>query len=233
MKRFICLFLISLISVSSMANDEMTKVGDTIQVQGNGEVTAEPDQAILSLSVNALSKDVEAAKQQADSKYKAVLAAAKKNGIDRLDIKSSGISVQPEYQWRDNSQVLVGTRITRSVTITVNEIDRVAELLQDLVEGEVSTVNNVQTGFKDRKSLERKALKAAIEDAKDKAQFLADQFGKTLGSAKTISETQRQSSPRQFRGGMEMAKSMAADLPEEHFGTQAVRATVNVVFHSN
>ena len=206
MKQILILILLAIISVNAMAMEEAKSVGDTISVQGFGEVSAEPDQAILSLSVTALNRDVALAKRQADEKYQAVLAATKENKIDRLDIKSSGINIRPEYQWRDNTQVLVGTRVSRSITITVKKMDRVAELLQDLVEGEVSTINHIQTGFQDRKSLERRALKAAIEDAKDKAQFLASQFGKNLGSAYTISETSQQVSPRHYRGGMEMAK---------------------------
>ena len=156
----------------AMAGHQAAHVGDTISVTGVGEASAEPDQAKVLLSVSSTNKDVSRAKAEADRKYELVISAAKKQGITRTDIKSSGIALQPEYQWRDNTNVLVGTRVSRSITLTVNDLDKVAPLLQLLVDGDVSTINGVQTGFKDNKALQRQALEAAIADAKDKAQFL-------------------------------------------------------------
>ena len=216
------------------ADQHRNAVNDTISVKGWGEVTAEPDKATVSVSVTALNKDVNKAKAEADRKYRAVIAAAKAQRIDKTDIKTAGLTLRPEYQWRDNTQILIGTKVMRSISITVNDIGSVAQLLQSLVEGDVSTINNVSTGFKDRRSLERKALTAAIDDAKEKAEFLAQQFGKNLGSAFTISEqSHAQTTPRQFGRAEMMVKSAQAALPDEHFGTQSVTASINVVFHSN
>lgn len=216
-------------------SDHNSGVKDTISVAGLGEVSAEPDQAIIAVTVSSTNADVNRAKANADEKYKSVLAATKSQGITKTDIKLSGLNLQPEYEWRDNRQVLIGTRVSRSLSITVNDIDNVAPLLQKLVEGNVSTIDSVQTGFQNRATLERKALTAAIVDAKEKAEFLATQFGKTLGSAHTISEhSQSQPTFRPFNEGMVRAKSMSASsVPEEHFGTQKVTASVNVVFHAH
>lgn len=206
---------------------------DLITVTGYGEVSAEPDMAILSVSVSAINVNINTAKAEADAKYSKVLAAAKRQGVDKKDIKLSTINLNPEYKWTNNSQKLVGTRVSRSLTITVKQISRVAPLLQELVEGDVSRIDQVQTGFQDRADLEREALAAAIEDAKEKANYLAAQFDKELGSAHRIAErNQTQPVRRQFAGEMAKSMSMSADLPEEHFGTQKVRSQVNVVFHA-
>lgn len=206
---------------------------DTISVVGKGEISAEPDQVILSMSVSAINLNVNAAKQEADQKYKMVLAAAKGQGVARTDIQVTSINMQPEYNWRNNTQVLIGTRVSRSLSITVNDVESVAPLLQELVESEVSTINSVQTGFQDREGMARKALAAAIADAKDKASFLAKQFGKELGSAHTIAEFS-QPNPvfRPFNSGMMEAKLTSAEPPQEHFGKQQVTARVSVVFHA-
>ncbi len=215
------------------ADQHSSHVKDTISVAGLGEVSAEPDQAIVSLNVSALNKNVNTAKAEADRKYSSVVAAAKAQGIARTDVKLSALNLQPEYQWVNNTQVLQGTRVSRSLTITVNDIDKVAPLLQALVEGDVSTINSVQTGFKNTDGMQRKALQAAIADAKEKAAFLAKQFGKELGSAYTITE-QNHSTPvfRPFNEGFAMAKSSSAAVPDESFGTQKVTARISVVFHA-
>jgi len=206
---------------------------DTISVTGLGEVNAEPDQAKILLTISSVNQDVNLAKAEADKKYQAVIDSATKQGLKRTDIKSSGISLQPEYQWRNNTQNLIGTRVSRSLTLTVNEIDRVAALLQRLVENNVSTLSGVQTSFKDRKVLERQALTAAIADAKDKATFLAQQFNKKLGATHTISEHVQQAGFQPFSADLVQARVASAEVPQERFGTQSIKARINVVFHAN
>lgn len=207
---------------------------DTISVVGLGEVSAEPDQVIVAVTVASTNIDVNKAKAEADRKYSLVLAAAKNQGVARTDIKLSSINMQPEYNWRNNTQVLIGTRVSRSLSVTLNDIDRVAPLLQELIEGEVSTIDSVQTGFQNREEMARKALTAAIVDAKEKAGFLAKQFDKKLGSAYTISEhSQQQPVFHAFNESMMQSKSASVSLPQEHFGTQKVTARVSVVFHAN
>ncbi len=227
-------FLSLLLTLSPDSAGEISMhAKDTISVSGTGEVSAEPDQAIVSLTVSATDLNVNKAKLDADKKYQAVLDAAKNQGVKKADIKISSINLNPEYQWRDNSQILIGTRVSRSLSITLNEIEGVAPLLQELVEGGVSNIDQVQTGFQNRSELERKALVAAISDAKEKAEFLAEQFDKQLGSAYTITENNR-SQPmfRSHSEGMMQAKTMSAELPQERFGTLKVTASVSVVFHA-
>ena len=239
MKHIALILVMTLMSTLNSVNAEQHEqpskhVKDTISVSGLGEASAEPDQAVVSLTVSSINANVNAAKTEADEKYQSVLNAAKNQGIAKTDIKLSSLNLQPEYQWRDNTQVLVGTRVSRSLSLTVKQIDNVAPLLQELVEGQVSTIDGVQTGFQNRAVLERKALTAAIADAKEKAQFLAEQFGKTLGAAYSISESsQSQPTFRAFNEGMLQAKSRSASVPEEHFGEQKITANVSVIFHAN
>ncbi len=229
------LLLIGIACAQPTDSHVSTHVKDTIRVIGHGEVSAEPDKAIISISVSAINPNVNAAKAEADKKYQQVLAVAKAQGIERTDIKLLGINLNPEYEWRNNKQNLTGTRVNRSLAITVKKMSSVAPLLQGLVESNVSRIDRVQTGFKDRAGLERKALTAAIADAKEKAQFLASQFSKELSSAYSISEHVQQPTLRRFDDGMlrRQASAMSADLPPEHFGTQKVTAQVSVVFHAN
>ena len=225
---------LSILSHSAEAQMTDTQVNDTITVTGYGEVSAEPDEVTVSVSVSATDRDVNTAKAEADRRYKSVLNAAKSQGVSEKDIKLSRLNLSPEYQWSNNSQKLIGTRVSRTLSIKVRDISSVAPLLQDLVEGGVSTIDHIQTGFSNQRELERKALRAAIEDAKDKAEFLALQFGKELGSAHTINENQiSRPSPRPYQEGFARAKSMAADLPQEQFGTEKINARIHVVFHAN
>ncbi len=209
---------------------------DTISVVGHGEVSSQPDQALISLTISAMHREVKKAKIEADRKYQTVAAAIKQHGIDERDVKLSTLNIFPEYQWQNNSQSFKGIRVSRTLTVTVDNLDLVPSLMQSLVETQVSTINGVQTSIKNRSGLEREALKAAIADAKEKAEFLATQFGKTLGDAHSISEFNQSQPIRPQPEGMvaDMASmSAASTLPAEHFGTQTVQARIMVVFHTD
>jgi len=207
---------------------------DSITVTGFGEVTAEPDLAIISISVSAIDIDANAAKAEADEKYQATLAAIKEESIAKADIKIAAISLNPEYDWDNRTRTLKGTRVNRAITIIVRDLENVARLLQALIESGVSSIDSVQTGFEDRSSLERKALKAAIDDAKEKARFLADQFDRRIVTATSIVE--RNQPATSYNNVQEVVvsgyrRSAGASLPQEHFGVHHISSQVYVIFH--
>jgi uncharacterized protein YggE len=219
------------VSMSACAH-ELTSIQDHISVLGVGEVELEPDQATLRISVNAKQATLVEAKSLADERYRKVLGVIKDAGIEDKYIKATRVNAQPEYQWQNNRQVYKGERVSRSLNVIINDLDKVSLLMQALVENDVSTIEGIDTGFKDPKVLQKLALQAAAQDAKSKADFLAEQLGRSLGSAFLITE-QNASAPRMLRQERTMmASAMEADTapPPEMFGMQKVRVQISVKF---
>jgi uncharacterized protein YggE len=198
-----------------------------------GEVEQEPDQATLRISINAKQPTLAAAKKLADERYRGVLKVIKEAGIDKKRVKATRISAQPQYEWRNSKQIYKGELVSRSLSIIVNDLEKVSPLMQALVENGVSTIDGMETGFKDRKSLQQQALAAAADDAKAKAKFLAERLGRNLGAAYLISEHNSNAPQMVRRESMMMKADMEASVaaPPEMFGTQKIRATVNVSFN--
>ena len=219
-------------SVSACAHEPVPEQ-DHISVVGVGEIEQEPDQAIVNVSITAKQPNLPEAKKLADDKYRSVLAVLKKMAIDEKHIKATRISAQPEYEWSNNKKIYKGERVSRSLAITVNDLEKVSPLMQALVENGVSTIDGMNTGFKDPKALQKKALAAAADDAKTKAKFLAERLGRNLGSAYLISENNNSQQPEPRPQYSMMAKSISAEqaAPPEMFGTQTISATVNVSFN--
>ena len=229
---WICIFAVMPWSVSAQAH-EANLQQDNISVIGVGEVEQEPDQATLAISINARQPTLPAAKKLADDRYRRVLGVVEKAGIAAQFVKSTRLNAQPEYEWQNNKRIYKGELVSRSLSIIINDLEKVSPLLQALVESGVSEIDGLQTGFQDRKALQLKAMAAAADDAKSKAKFLAERLGRKLGSAYLISE-HNVDAPQMLRAeGMMMAKSASADAPPpaEMFGTQKVQATVNVSFN--
>ena len=221
-----------MLAVSACAH-EPSQDSDHISVVGVGEVEREPDMALLNISVTAQKPSLVEAKAEADRRYASVQKVIKKFGIDDKDVKVTRVNAQPQYEWRSNKQVYKGERVSRSLQVKVKDLDKVSPLMQAIVENGVSSVDNLSTGFQDRKALQTEALGAAADDARRKAKFLAQRLGRDLGAAYLITEHNRDA-PQMARGAIKMAR-MSADsvesAPPEMFGTQKVQATVNVSFY--
>lgn len=223
--------LFAVVGTSSVFAHDDNQV-DHIAVVGAGEIEAEPDQATLRVRVSAQKPDMIAAKQLADERYAKVLAVLKRAGIKKTNIKATQVIAQPQYEWNNSKRIYKGELVSRSLSITINDLEKVSPLMQALVENDVSSIDGLDTGFQDRAGLLELALAAAADDAKSKATFLANRLGRKLGSAYLITEHNAQA-PRQARGGVEMMRSsaMVADAPPEMFGTQKISARVNVKFN--
>lgn len=232
MKQSVIAVLLSLFALVACAH-EQTPAQDQISVVGVGEVEREPDQATLNISVTAQQATLAAAKQQADQQYRSVLMVIQQSGIDKKDVKATRISAQPQHEWRNGKRIYKGERVSRSLSIKVNDLDKVSPLMQALVDNGVSTIDGISTGFKDRKALQQAALAVAADDARAKAEFLAERLDRHLGKAFLISEHNRDAPVVVQRRELQLAEgsyAKADTAPPEMFGTQKVQATVNVSF---
>lgn len=231
MKQSLLILFLALLSFSACAHDTQP-LQDHISVVGTGEVEEIPDQAILSISINAHQPTLPAAKKLADDRYRKALAVLRDNNIEEKHVKATQVMAQPQYEWHSNKRVYKGELVSRTLRITINDLDKVSPLMQELVENEVSTINSLNTDFQDRAALMQRALAAAADNAKQKASFLAKRLGRNLGSAYLISE-HNTSAPAQHRPEMMMKRSMSMDAapPPEMFGTQKIQAQVSVSFN--
>lgn len=225
-------FIAFFVSQNAGAHEPIT-TQDHIGVVGVGEIAKEPDQAILEISVSAQQSSLPAAKALADERYRSVLAVLKEAQIDDHQIKATQVIAQPQYEWRSSKRVYKGELVARTLRITIDDLSKVSPLMQALVENDVSTINGLTTGFKDRAALLQQALAAAADNAKDKAKFLAERLGRDLGSAFLITEY-NEDAPQVFQADtMARSRAMGAESapPQEMFGTQKVRARINVSFN--
>lgn len=233
---FSCLLVLALNNVSAQEFVGGNAVPlDTVSVTGVGEIKAEPDQATISLSISALDMDAEQAKKQADEHYKSVLAAINEHSIDKKHIRTTRFNMQPEYEWRREERILKGTKVERGMNVTVTDLDKLAPLLQALIANGASQIDQLSTGFQNEGELKRKALAAAVEDAKGKAEFLTKQLNRKLGYAHQIYEANA-SVPMYQNAEPVMMRASAMEAsysaPQEMLGELTVSATVRVVFHT-
>ncbi|SFF25105.1 hypothetical protein SAMN04488120_101176 [Fontimonas thermophila] len=163
----------------------------TLSVSGHGEVTALPDRARLTLAVDALETEVGQAQDRVNRAVRAYLAAIQPLALKAEDIATSGISLQPEYVWDEQTrqQKLVGYRARRDIQILVRNLDQLGELILRATPAGVNHVTPPQLESSQAERLAREALSRAALDAKARAEALARALNVKLGPPRLVRET--------------------------------------------
>lgn len=161
----------------------------TIAVTGAGKVSVIPDMATISLGVNLQRETAKAAREAGAEAMTKVVASIKAQGIADKDITTSMVSLNPVYDYQSSTQRITGYQLQNTVSITVRDLDKLASVLDDAVQGGATTVNGVSFDVADRTAAEAQARVAAMTDAKAKADALAGAGGVGITGIASISET--------------------------------------------
>jgi uncharacterized protein YggE len=177
----------SLASASQASNSE----AQGLSVSGEGRASAAPDVAVLGLGVSAKAATVKEANSQAQEAMSDLLESLEDNGVQEKDIQTSQFSVYPEYDYRNNEQVLTGYRVTHMLQVKVRDIDKAGEVIDDAVEagGDLLQVQSISFTIDDTTALRSEARGEAVADAQTKADELATLAGVSLGKPTYISES--------------------------------------------
>ncbi len=106
----IILFLISLIVWFGVGTMNKLKEGryigqeieakNTITVSGTGEIYTKPDLALLDFSVVTEKKTVAEAMTENTKAMNAIIASIKNQGVEDKDLKTTGFTIYPRYEWQ-------------------------------------------------------------------------------------------------------------------------------------
>ena len=196
----------------------------TITVTGNGSVTAVPDRASWSFSVDTRGATATAALSGNADAEQAVVAALKNAGVAAADLQTTEVSLNPQTS-QDGTKIL-GYDASSSVSVTA-AIDRSGPLVDAAVKAGATGVSGPSLALSDQDALYATALKNAIANADAKAKTIADAAGLQLGAVQTVVEG---SAPAPIvYGAVAHAPDASGSISVEP-GTQEVDATVTVTY---
>lgn len=160
----------------------------TISVGGSGTVDATPDIARLSLAVQRRDVSMQVARDETVRVSKAFLALCKKLGIPENKIRTSGLTINPEYRWdeKTNQQVFTGFFVQRQLQVEINDLDKLGDVIEGAIDAGVNEVSPPSLDSSKAKELNRDALAAATADAKANAERIASSLGVKLGPVRTV-----------------------------------------------
>ncbi|MBD3281251.1 DUF541 domain-containing protein [Candidatus Uhrbacteria bacterium] len=206
-------------------------VRDTITINGQGEVDVKPDLTTVTLGVTTEGDTVEAIQAENTEKMNSIIARLKEQGIAEDDIKTLNFSVNPRYSWEDGERTEVGYEIRQNVQVKIRDESLTSKILAEAGKLGANQVGGLNFTIDDTSEFEQEARLKAIDDAKDKAQELADELGLNLVRVVSFSEAGG-GQPTPMYGMMERSVSADAAMPEPTIetGTQKVTSYVSVTF---
>jgi uncharacterized protein YggE len=207
---------------------------DTITVIGNATVKSAPDEAVLTLAVESDGKDPAAAMNRNASSVSDVIERVKREGVKEEDIKTANVSVYAIRTYTDTGQEkLTGYRAMNSILVTVSDAKLVGKVLSAAIEAGANNVSGPVWQLSDDTKVVAEALKKAAQNARQKAEALADSLGVDLGDVVMMSESGVQTPAYPLYSDTYAAKGGAAGIVAEtpiSAGTLDVTATVTVTF---
>lgn len=172
----------------------------TITVVGSGEVNAKPDIAKTTVGVEVQAQTVDVAMTEAQKRMTAVIDALKELGIANKDIQTSNFSIS--FERTSNASLTRSDsdkpaefeapagfyRVSNMVQVIIRDLDQVATVLDESVKAGANNVWGISFELSDTDPLMELAREDAVENARARAQSLADLSGVDLGEVMSISE---------------------------------------------
>src|SRR5882757_10933665 len=115
-----------------------------VTVVGAGEVQGTPDTLTVNASIEFVAPDVTGAMTQTSDRQRAVIDALVGSGIDRKDISTSEVSLQPQYAGGD-STAIIGYRASNSIDVKIRKLDTASQALALIAStgGDATRINSV------------------------------------------------------------------------------------------
>ncbi|MBS0248972.1 MAG: SIMPL domain-containing protein [Proteobacteria bacterium] len=196
-----------------------------ITVSGDATVAVAPDLAMIRLGVTSQAKTAREASDANAKQMTSVLAAIKEAGIADRDVRTSRLSLQPQYdQSKPGAARLLGFQVTNQVTVRIREIDKLPSILDHAIAAGANEMSGIEFIVSEQSKLLDQARDDAIADARRKAELYAKAAGVKLGSVTSIVEEGSSPPPRPV---MQALRAGAVPVAP---GEQMLRAAVTVSF---
>jgi uncharacterized protein YggE len=191
-------------------------MGGKVTVSGRGDVQAAPD--MLTLVVEAANNDDSPADASADTRkaMNGILAAARKSVANPNDLRTTRISINPEYEWVEGKRKFRGYVASQSLEITLRDLSRLDSLLEHVNKTSFTSMGNLEFRHSKADSLQREARSLAIRDAAVNASSLCAAAGRScdelLGARAGFSGGQGPV-PMEFKAARMMSADAGTGMP--------------------
>jgi uncharacterized protein YggE len=231
MQRIITVLTLVLAATPASGQEPSAANLRTIVTSGQAIVRRAPDRAFLVAAVESRARAPRDAQAQNAKSMASVQARISAMGIAKEAMRTTGYNIQQEFDFANGRRIPRGYVARNAVEVRIDELERLGDLLDAVVEAGATNVSGVRFDLRDRAGAEREALRLAVVDARARADAAAAGAGLTIERVIRIEDAQRDV-PRPFAMPMvamrEAAQSDAATQVEPGEIEIQAHATVTV-----
>jgi uncharacterized protein len=221
--RTVLAALAATLLLAAPAAAQTTDTTPTIAVDGNGTATLVPDIADFQAGVQRRAPASGAARRAANARIAAVLKALKAHGVADADIQTSGLSIE-----RRRVHHRIRYTATQTLTVRARDVPHLGALLDAVANAGADSIEAPEFGFADPSRGQQLAERAALADARTRADAAAAQTGLRITGVRSVDLDPQ---PAVFEQGSSSGSSAKAPRPTRiEPGTEDFSATVRVVY---
>jgi uncharacterized protein YggE len=172
-------------------------VSNVIVTQGEAVVKRAADRAWLTVSTEARDPNAATARKRNADAMTTVQAALKGAGLPADALRTTAVSVSPEFDYNNGRSTLRGYVARNQVEVRVDDLDRLSEVIDAVTAPKTIAVSVQGPRFdlKDERAARNEAIRLAVEDAMSRAQAAAAGAKRSLGAIVRIDEASPSAAP--------------------------------------
>jgi uncharacterized protein len=217
-----------------------------ITVNGEAIVKVRPDQILITFGIETWDKNIMIAKQENNEIMKKATIVIKESGIDRKNVQTDYLSIEPRYDDNYNKKNFIGYFVRNTFIVTMTDPGKVEELVTKILQSGVNYIHRIDFQTTEFKKYREQARELALNTAKEKAVKMAAVLGQVVRDPIQISEGYSGSgwwyysswsgwSPGRYNSMSQNVIQNVSNSPEQtseiiELGKISVKANVTVVF---
>lgn len=230
-------FVLTALAGSALAQDAGRE--RTLRVVGEGEASAAPDMAVVSIGVVTEAPTASEALDANTALIADVTELLKERGVEARDLQTRGFSVNPKYTYPRNPREgpgeetvprIDGYTVSNNLSVRVRDLESLGEVLDRVVSAGSNQINGLNFTIDDREPLFDRARREAVTAARRKAELYAEAAGVTLGPIMSIEDEQIPMRPMPANQMMRMEAAADARAVPVEAGEMTVTARVGITW---
>lgn len=202
-----------------------------LNVSATGKTSRVPDIANFSTGVVTRAADANTAMRDNANQMDKVIKALRAAGIPERDIQTSGINLNPDYNYRENqTPQITGYSANNTLNVKVRDLSKLGKIMDILVASGANQLNGPNFSIDDEAGATNDARKSALKEAQARAEMYAQTLGLRVRRIVSIDE---QSSGGFYPRPMAVraqAADMAGKATQVMPGESEIAVTLNVQF---
>ncbi len=186
-KNYLVILIIAVLAISAYVFINLPKQDKVISVTGISELKSNPELISVYISVETLDNSAQNSKDKNAEISDKLFSELIKLGLDKKDIQTENFNVYEEFDYYSNERKSKGWKTVNNIIVKTANFDKTGSIVDIAIDNKGLVHNiNFELTQETQNKLKTQVLKNAAEDARNKANALAEGSGSKIVSILSI-----------------------------------------------